>query len=83
MIRTYRPEVVASTDPYRKYVWHRDHRITGQVVADAVFPFSRDHLAYPDLLEQGYGPHKALEMWFWARTTLISAAISPLRLKQR
>jgi LmbE family N-acetylglucosaminyl deacetylase len=65
MIRTYRPEVVASTDPYRKYMWHRDHRITGQVVADAVFPFARDHLAYPDLLEQGYEPHKAAEAWFW------------------
>ena len=65
MIRTYRPEVVASTDPYRKYQWHRDHRITGQVVADAVFPFARDHLAYPDLLEQGYEPHKVAEMWFW------------------
>jgi LmbE family N-acetylglucosaminyl deacetylase len=65
MIRTYRPVVVASTDPYRKYMWHRDHRITGQVVCDAVFPFARDHLAYPDLLDEGYEPHKALEMWFW------------------
>ena len=38
VIRTYRPELVAAPDPYRKYVWHRDHRITGQVVLDAVFP---------------------------------------------
>lgn len=65
LIRTYKPDIVASTDPYRKYMWHRDHRITGQVVADAVFPFARDHLAYPDLLEEGYEPHKVLEMWFW------------------
>ena len=36
LIRKYKPEVVASCDPYRKYMWHRDHRITGQVVADAV-----------------------------------------------
>ena len=45
LIRKYQPEIVASCDPYRKYQWHRDHRMTGQVVADAVFPFARDHLA--------------------------------------
>jgi LmbE family N-acetylglucosaminyl deacetylase len=65
VIRQYRPHVVATSDPYRKYMWHRDHRITGQVVADAVFPFARDHMAYPDLLAEGYEPHKVREMWFW------------------
>jgi LmbE family N-acetylglucosaminyl deacetylase len=65
VIRQYRPHVVATTDPYRKYMWHRDHRITGQVVADAVFPFARDHLAYPDLLAEGLEPHIVREMWFW------------------
>ncbi len=49
VIRTYRPHTVATPDPYRKYVWHRDHRITGQVVLDAVYPLARDRLAYPDL----------------------------------
>ena len=66
VIRQYKPFVVATADPYRKYMWHRDHRITGQVALDAVFPYSRDHLAYPDLLEEGLEPHKAREMWFWA-----------------
>ena len=65
LIRKYQPEVVASTDPHRKYQWHRDHRNTGLVVADAVFPFARDHLAYPDLLDEGYEPWKVKEMWFW------------------
>jgi LmbE family N-acetylglucosaminyl deacetylase len=64
-IRRYRPFVVATSDPYRKYMWHRDHRIAGQVAADAVFPYSRDHLAYPDLLKEGFEPHKVREMWFW------------------
>lgn len=64
-IRKYRPEVVVTADPYRRYIWHRDHRITGQVVLDAVFPFARDHLAYPDLLEEGLEPHKVKEMLFW------------------
>jgi len=66
LIRQYRPEIVVTADPYRRYVWHRDHRITGQVTLDAVFPYARDHLAYPDLLEEGLQPHKVQEMLFWA-----------------
>ena len=66
LIRQYRPGIVVTADPYRRYVWHRDHRIAGQVVLDAVFPYARDHLAYPDLLEQGLQPHKVREMLFWA-----------------
>lgn len=65
VIRKYRPFVVVTADPYRKYLWHRDHRITGQVALDAVFPYSRDHLSYPDLLEEGLEPHKVKEMWLW------------------
>ncbi len=61
-IRIYRPGTVVTSDPYRRYIWHRDHRIVGQVTMDAVFPFSRDHLAYPDLLEEGLEPHKVREM---------------------
>ncbi len=64
-IRNYQPNTVATTDPYRKYIWHRDHRIAGQVVLDAVYPFARDHLAYPDLLAQGYQPHKVKEVLCW------------------
>ena len=66
LIRTYRPDIVVSADPYRRYIWHRDHRITGRVVLDAVFPYARDHLAYPDLLEEGLEPHKVKEVWLWA-----------------
>ncbi|HOL18529.1 MAG TPA: PIG-L family deacetylase [Bacillota bacterium] len=64
-IRTFRPHTVATTDPYRRYIWHRDHRITGRVVLDAVFPYARDHLSYPDLLEAGLEPHKVRELLFW------------------
>jgi LmbE family N-acetylglucosaminyl deacetylase len=64
-IRTYRPETVVTSDPYRRYIWHRDHRIVGQVTLDAVFPFARDHLAYQDLLEEGLEPHKVREMLFF------------------
>jgi len=65
-IRTFRPRIVLAPDPYRRYLWHRDHRITGQVVLDAVFPFARDHLAFPELLQEGLEPHRVEEVWCWA-----------------
>jgi len=65
-IRTFRPSLVVTADPYRRYLWHRDHRVTGQVVLDAVYPYARDHLAYPELLDEGLEPHKVREVWCWA-----------------
>ena len=64
-IRIYRPEMVVTSDPYRRYIWHRDHRIIGQVTLDAVFPYARDLLAYPDLIEEGIMPHKVKKILFF------------------
>jgi len=66
LIRMYRPDIVATTDPYLRYIWHRDHRIAGQVVLDAVFPYARDFLAYPDLTLDGLQPHKVKEVLLWS-----------------
>ncbi len=66
LIRTYRPELIISSDPYRRYIWHRDHRIVGRVVLDAVFPYARDVWAYPDLIQEDLQPHNVNEMWLWA-----------------
>ncbi len=65
LIRRFRPETVMTSDPYRRYVYHRDHRITGRAVLDAVFPFARDYHAYPDLITEGLEPHKVKELLFW------------------
>jgi len=65
-IRLFRPQLVITSDPYRRYIWHRDHRITGRVVLDAVFPYARDRHAYPELIEEGLAPHKVPEVWLWA-----------------
>lgn len=70
LIRTLRPAIIVTSDPYRRYLWHRDHRIVGQVVMDAVFPLARDHMAYPDLLAAGLEPHKVREVWYWASEDL-------------
>lgn len=66
LIRTYCPEIIITSDPYRRYLWHRDHRVVGQVVMDAVFPLARDHLAYPDLIEEGLEPHRVAQVLYWA-----------------
>jgi LmbE family N-acetylglucosaminyl deacetylase len=65
-IRLYKPDIVITADPNRRYVWHRDHRIVGRVVLDAIFPYARDVWAYPDFMTQGILPHKVKEVWLWA-----------------
>ena len=70
LIRRYRPETVVTANPYRRYVWHRDHRITGQVTLDAIFPYARDFLSYPDLMREGLHPHKVKEVLLWGTEDL-------------
>lgn len=64
-IRKYKPETIVTSDPYRRYIWHRDHRITGQVALDAVFPYARNLPAYPDLIEEGLMPHRVQKILFF------------------
>ncbi|MXZ03011.1 MAG: PIG-L family deacetylase, partial [Chloroflexi bacterium] len=57
-IRTYRPDVIFTHDPFRFDGFnHRDHRNTGITVQDAVYPYARDHLHCPEQLEEGLAPH--------------------------
>jgi LmbE family N-acetylglucosaminyl deacetylase len=65
LIRIYRPETIVTADPHRRYIWHRDHRITGRVTLDAVFPYARDLLSYPDMVAEGLTPHKVKEILLW------------------
>jgi len=64
LIRQHRPDRVVTHNPY--YWQHRDHRMTGQVTLDAVFPYARDHLHYPELKADGLEPHKTPEVYLWA-----------------
>ena len=66
-IRQVRPDVVLCPEPYRKNLaWHRDHRITGQVALDSVFPCARDHLHFIELWrDEGLEPHKTGTILFW------------------
>jgi len=63
LIRKYRPDIVMTHDPYRRYMGHHDHRITGIVTLDAIFPYARDHLSYPEHKAEGLKPHKVREVY--------------------
>ncbi len=65
LIRIYRLDTVLTTDPYRRYIWHRDHRITGRVTLDAIFPYAGNHHAYPDLIDESLQPHRVKEVLLW------------------
>lgn len=72
LIRKYRPDIVITHNPenviisYAKnenWVNHRDHLHTGKVVVDAVYPYSRDLLFFPEhFSEPGVISHKVTEM---------------------
>ena len=66
-IRMHRPDTVFCPDPYRRgFYLHRDHRICGQVTIDAVFPYARDHLHFPEHLRvDGLAPHRVGEILMW------------------
>ena len=66
LLRTHRPEIVLAPDPYRKsFYQHRDHRIAGLVAMDAVFPYARDRLHFPEHEREGLKPHKVAEVYFF------------------
>jgi LmbE family N-acetylglucosaminyl deacetylase len=66
-IRRFRPHTVFVHDPYRiRGFQHRDHRHAGIATTDAVYPYARDHLHFPEqITQEGLEPHKVRELWYW------------------
>jgi LmbE family N-acetylglucosaminyl deacetylase len=64
-IRTYRPDVIITHDPFRPYALHPDHRAVGTATIDAVYPTARDPHYFPEHLRAGLEPHKTAEVWFF------------------
>lgn len=63
LLRTRRPTVLVTWDPWRRRLNHRDHWAAGQAALDAAWPASRDHLYYPrDYLELGLAPHRVADL---------------------
>ncbi len=68
-IRLHKPDTVVTNDPNRPYIRHRDHAMTGRVTLDAVFPYARDHMAFPQHLSEGLEPHKVKEVYLFRSDT--------------
>jgi len=66
LIRRHHPHTVLTHDArrYREFV-HRDHRAVGEAVEDAIYPYARDHLHFPEQLRDGLAPHKVRELMLW------------------
>src|SRR2546426_422303 len=66
-LRQYRPHTVFVHDPYRTHGFqHRDHRKAGITATDAVYPYARDHLHFPEhVMRDGLEPHRVRELWYW------------------
>ena len=56
-IRRLKPYAVISHDPNQivrnAFINHPDHRATGEVTLDAVYPIARNRPSFPELLEEG------------------------------
>jgi LmbE family N-acetylglucosaminyl deacetylase len=65
-IRRTRPDRVVTQSPFpslNPYAGHRDHRNAGRLALDAVYPYARDRLHFPELLAEGLLPHKVREVY--------------------
>lgn len=67
-IRRWKPDILITTNPKRdllgsSYIGHPDHFAAGEAALSAVFPAARDHLTFPELLEEGFETHKVKEVW--------------------
>jgi LmbE family N-acetylglucosaminyl deacetylase len=43
--------------------------MVGLAATDAVYPFARDHLHFPEHAREGLEPHKVRQLWYWGADT--------------
>ena len=70
VIRQVRPQRLVVQSPERRWdrigAGHPDHLATGEAATRAVYPFSRNPYAFPQLLgDEGLEPWTVREMWLW------------------
>jgi len=68
VIRKYKPDVVVCGDPTvrfygNSYMNHPDHRVAADVALDAVFPSAGTRFIFPELLAEGYEPHRVKKIF--------------------
>lgn len=64
LIRTFRPDVLLTHDPWKPYQIHPDHRAIGFAVLDGLVA-ARDHLFQPEQLIAGHPPHETRLVYLW------------------
>jgi LmbE family N-acetylglucosaminyl deacetylase len=79
LIRQYRPRVIFTHDPSQHifapdpdekpedtaYLNHPDHRATGNIVLDAIFPAVGNPRSYRELLAEGLQPYRVHELYLF------------------
>lgn len=79
LIRKYRPRVIVTHDPTQHiyapdpdaepnatgYINHPDHRATGSIVLDSVFPFAGNPRSFRELLAEGLQPYRPHELYLF------------------
>lgn len=68
MIRKHKPDRLISMASARSftisgYINHPDHLATGDATLAAVYPTARDRMTFPELIQEGYEPHKVREVY--------------------
>ncbi len=68
LIREVRPFRVVCQDPAtyyfgNNYINHPDHRAAGEATLYAVFPSAETRPIFPELLSEGYEPHRVSELY--------------------
>ena len=54
---------------YLGFVNHRDHRNTGIMAVDAVYPTARDHMNFPEQIDsEGLETHNVAELYIWGHS---------------
>ncbi len=71
-IRRHRPHTLICMNPVREmsmstYLGHPDHYASAEAALSAVYPSARDHLTFPELLnDEGLEPWKVSHVWVMA-----------------
>jgi LmbE family N-acetylglucosaminyl deacetylase len=68
VIREVKPDRVVCQDPTAVfvgdgYINHPDHRAAGEAAVYATFPSAESRPIFPELLDEGYEPHKVYELY--------------------
>jgi LmbE family N-acetylglucosaminyl deacetylase len=67
-VRRFKPELVLTHSPSRNSgiaigTSHPDHHAVGEATLCVVYPDARNPRCYPELLAEGFEPHKVKEVW--------------------